>query len=760
MSRWSRGKRGDKPGEPDAAAARDGIPRGDGPSADARFADIFQGPPTGEIPLVDRLREPRSSDRFVRGRRRLTVRELLEQMDAEDNPAADLARDDHLTQALPLDPSNRRGTPTTPATPPSPPPGPRRGRTAKGGYTPASPADERPTSKFGAHLNEVTQKITPVAAEAAVDVDLSDRATQRRAIEESRAQLASPAAIADDEPAPPEAPSAPPVETTAIPPTAIPPTADDAPLQRTPDLAVLAKRRSRRIPAPARGARMTRSATVTGRVLVAVACVLSLVGTGFVWGYLNTVNGNWRNIVALDPNDRNVIDRNAQYGDENYLIVGTDTRSGQNARVGAGTTADADGARSDTVILVNVPADRSRVVAVSFPRDLQVDRPECQIWNNESGTYQGTLEAATEVKLNSVYADGGPQCLVRVVTQLSGLAVNHFIGMDFAGFEKIVNALGGVEVCSTSPIYDYELGSILRRPGKQKVSGRKALNYVRARTVSTEGNGDYGRIKRQQLFMSSLLRSTLSGNVLANPSKLNKIISTFINYSYVDRVDTQSLLKLAESMQGLDAGRVSFITLPTSGTTEDGSNNEMQDVDKINVLFGAIIDDLPLPGEEARRPRAGESSSPAPSRPRPPATPSRVSATAQNPGNVGVRVLNGTGQTGSATEVSDELSALGFGVRGVADASENRSKTVIRYGAGEMDSAATLAEMFPGASIQQDATVRSGVEVILGSDFTGTLGTVPDTGSTLSVSQLPPAANSGELPNDLAITNAGDTTCS
>ncbi|MFP3670504.1 LCP family protein, partial [Priestia sp. SIMBA_032] len=89
---------------------------------------------------------------------------------------------------------------------------------------------------------------------------------------------------------------------------------------------------------------------------------------------------------------------------ETYLIVGTDTRAGQNGTVGAGDSADFEGsARSDTVIMVNIPADRSRVVAVSFPRDLQVDRPECAAWNNEDGKYTSDeIPAATGMKLNSV----------------------------------------------------------------------------------------------------------------------------------------------------------------------------------------------------------------------------------------------------------------------------------------------------------------------------------------------------------------------
>ncbi|MEP9392837.1 LCP family protein [Gordonia sp. VNK1] len=790
MSRWTR-NRGGASGDDEPTAGREtagGRRRREnrGGSGDD-LGSMFSAPPAGETPESDRLREPRSADRFVRGRNRITVRELMEQMNAAgEHPDGNRAHqggpaDESPTQAIPT--ARSRFRPARSNHQPAPP------RPEQHRPEPTRPEPPRPDAPTTAlppiprvEGNDVTQKIPPVSADGP-GPDLSDRATTRRAIEESRAQGGQPVggpvapeetaagessagnqdAPADNTPTEAVAASAAPTDDDAFTPvapaphTASPETVAAAPMERTPDLTKVARSRPRRLAGRTRKQSLSRNATMTGRILVSVACIMALVGTGFVWGYLKSWNGNWRNIIAVDPNDGNIRDKNAQYGDENYLIVGTDTRSGQNGDVGAGTTADAEGARSDTVILVNIPADRSRVVAVSFPRDLQVDQPECQQWDNDNGTYGDPLPAQTEVKLNSVYALGGPQCLVRVITQMSGLNINHFIAMDFYGFEKVVNAVGGVEVCSTQPLYDYELGQILRKPGKQKLTGRRALNYVRARTVSTEGNGDYGRIKRQQLFMSSLLRSTLSGNVLTNPSKLNSIVNTFIDYSYVDNVNTESLLKLAESMQGIEAGRVSFITIPTTGTATDGSNNELPNTEAIDAIFNAIIDDRPLPGEQAERTSSSSSST---STTTTTAAPTNVSATAQNPGNVEVRVLNGTGRDGIASEVSDQLYGQGFNVQGVADASENRTDTVIRYGTGSQDSAATLAEMFPGASIQLDRTVRSGVEVILGSEFDGTVGTAPSVGTTLSVSSLPPAANTGDLPNDLAITNAGDTTCS
>lgn len=106
----------------------------------------------------------------------------------------------------------------------------------------------------------------------------------------------------------------------------------------------------------------------------------------------------------------------------------------------------------------------------------------------------------TETKLNSAFSFGGPKCLVKVIQKLSGLSINRFIAIDFVGFARMVEALGGVEVCSTTPLRDYELGTVLEHAGRQVIDGPTALNYVRARQVTTESNGDYGRIKRQQLF--------------------------------------------------------------------------------------------------------------------------------------------------------------------------------------------------------------------------------------------------------------------
>ena len=152
-------------------------------------------------------------------------------------------------------------------------------------------------------------------------------------------------------------------------------------------------------------------------------------------------------------------------------------------------------------------------------------------------------------------------------------------------------------MCSTTPLEDYELGTVLPNAGRQIVDGHTALQYVRARQVTTETNGDYGRIKRQQLFLSSLLRSLISKEVFFSLSKLNNVVNMFIEDSYVDNIKTNDLVDLGQSIQGVNAGRITFVTVPTVGYADE-YGNETPRTDDMRTLFDAIINDDPLPEEK------------------------------------------------------------------------------------------------------------------------------------------------------------------
>ena len=407
-------------------------------------------------------------------------------------------------------------------------------------------------------------------------------------------------------------------------------------------------------------------------------------------------------VSALDPNSRDILDPNAQFGDENFLIVGVDSRFGENADMGAGDTEDAGGARSDTIMLVNIPANRERVVAVSFPRDLAIEPMECEAWNPETGEYgplyddetetYGPDEVYTETKLNSAYSFGGPKCLVKVIQKLSGLSINRFMAVDFAGFSKMVDALGGVEVCSTTPLEDYELGTVLPNAGRQMIDGHTALNYVRARQVTTETNGDYGRIKRQQLFLSSLLRSLISKEVFFSLSKLNNVVNQFIDDSFVDNIGTRDLVELGQSLQNIAAGRITFLTVPTTGYMDEWGNEHLREEDN-RAIFDAIINDDPLPEEKNAdntpvpgTPESMTSSTPESSTPTPEAdtdTGEVVDAVTTDPAEVTVQVSNSTGQDGLGAIAASELQQHGFNVTTPDDYPGPLSSTTVFFSAGQ-----------------------------------------------------------------------------
>lgn len=491
------------------------------------------------------------------------------------------------------------------------------------------------------------------------------------------------------------------------------------------------------------------------RAAVAFVSVVALVGTGSVWSYVRSTEAGLSQIAALDTDSSDIVDPIGQTGDETYLIVGTDTRAGASGEMGAGTVEDAEGARADTVILVNIPADRSRVVAVSFPRDLDVERPVCREWDSNTGEYGSELyPAADGDKLNATYALGGPKCLVKVIQKMSGLKIGHFVGIDFAGFESMVDEIGGVEVCTPIPLIDNELGTVIETPGRHTLGGRDALNYVRARKIDSEGNSDYGRITRQQKFLSSLLRSTLSNKVLLDPGKLNGLVGAFTRATFVENVNAESLVKLARSMQNVDAGAVSFLTVPTAGTNDWG--NEIPRLDDIEAIFTAIIDDLPLPGEK-REVDDDAATSAAPAEPLPPQV-------AVDPSIIPVQVSNASGVSGLAAQTAETVAAYGFPVYSVGNyASGTSTRTVIRFAAGNEVEAATVASAFPGAVLQEapaSAQLGSIIEIVLGTSFDGTVVSPAEAGTQLGPLEIQSQTDSAvELPADLAITNAADDLC-
>ncbi|MFF5985530.1 LCP family protein [Prauserella flavalba] len=344
---------------------------------------------------------------------------------------------------------------------------------------------------------------------------------------------------------------------------------------------------------------------LAARITAITLAVLVFIATGIAWGAKTWFNSQFNEIAALDENSADIQNAQGQLGDENFLIVGSDTREGAEAEENVGDASGIPGARSDTVMLAHIPKDRKRAVVISFPRDLEISRPDCERWDSASGEYGEVVEAADGVKLNSAFTVGGPRCVTKVIQQISGMAINHFVGIDFHGFKGMVDAVGGVTVHVDEPMEDQELGLIIAETGDVVLKGDQALNFVRARKVYGDPTfSDYGRMQRQQEFMASLLRATLSRDVLLDVGKLTGFVNAFAASTFGENIGVDQLLTLAQSMQGLSAGAVEFMTVPTVGEANDAGNEVLREADT-EALFRALIDNTPLPGEEPEKPGPG-----------------------------------------------------------------------------------------------------------------------------------------------------------
>ncbi|AXB48975.1 LCP family protein [Amycolatopsis albispora] len=367
--------------------------------------------------------------------------------------------------------------------------------------------------------------------------------------------------------------------------------------------------------------RVDRSAKAGRITAIVLACLMFVLSAGG-WGMKTWFNSKFNQIAALDENSADIQNAAGQLGDENFLIAGSDTRAGAEAEEGVGTADSVGGARSDSLMIAHIPADRKRVIVVGFPRDLEVNRPDCKRWDSNTGQYlEEVVPAKSKAKLNEAYAIGGPQCTTKQIQQLTGMKINHFVGIDFHGFKDMINVVGGVPVHIEEPVIDDVLGVIVPQAGEQVITGDQALNFVRARHVKGDVTSDYGRIKRQQLVIGSLLKKTMSQEVLFDGGKLTGFVNAFTAATFGDNLGVDQMLTLAQSMKGLNPDTVKFITVPTTGEANNRGNEVLLEK-KSKELFAALIENGPLPDEKAAAP--------------PPSTPSSTGTTQQGqakPGN-------------------------------------------------------------------------------------------------------------------------------
>ena len=250
-------------------------------------------------------------------------------------------------------------------------------------------------------------------------------------------------------------------------------------------------------------------------------------------------------------------------GGFNILIVGSDTRGGQYG-IG-GDVADDSSVLNDVNILLHVSQDQTNAVAISFPRDMVVGIPECP-WDDGSGDTKGY---STE-PINVALYYGGLPCVVLTVEELTGLPI-QFAGMiTFDGVVDMSDAIGGVDVCITAPMYDPYTGIDLPTAGTWKLSGFNALAFLRSRHGVGDGS-DLTRISSQQVYLSSLVRTLKSQDTLGDVKKLYNLANAAVSSMTLSSslADVSTMVSIALALKNIPLERVTFVQYP-GNTGGDG----------------------------------------------------------------------------------------------------------------------------------------------------------------------------------------------
>ncbi len=435
-----------------------------------------------------------------------------------------------------------------------------------------------------------------------------------------------------------------------------------------------------------------------GRVLSWVALVMSVVvfaaaALGYVLfrkydGNIDRIPGLSRSLPGLTRPDA------APRGARNVLLVGSDTRDTTGGQFQGKGKSFTSGQRSDTVILAHLYGNSDLAQLVSLPRDSYVSIPQF------TDPTTGKVFPSHMAKINSAIEEGGPALLKATVEQLSGIRVDNYVQIDFAGFQSMVEKLDGVEVCLKRAVKESNSGIDLKA-GRQTIKGAQALAFVRQRYGLP--NGDIDRIKRQQAFIGSITRKVLSSGTLLDPFKLGGFLGAATSSVKVDdSLSGSGLTQLALRLKNFSAGGVTFSTLPFTAIDgkRDGQDVVLLDEPKVQALFASLKADRP-PGQAAPAPE--------------PAAPLTVA-----PRSVRVTVLNGSGTAGLGRTVAQDLTRQGFVVVGTpGNRGTGATGTVVRYGPTGAEAARTLAAAVPGSTLEPDPALGATLEIVAGSAFPG-----------------------------------------
>ncbi|MFE0511913.1 LCP family protein [Streptomyces sp. NPDC058964] len=325
------------------------------------------------------------------------------------------------------------------------------------------------------------------------------------------------------------------------------------------------------------------------------AGIVVLGGTGAGYLYFK-LNGNIKS-VDIDQALGSERPLKVDNGSENILVLGSDTRSGSNRKLGGGT--DDGSARSDTAMIIHVYRGHKQASVVSVPRDTLIDRPRCK---DTSGR---TYPAASGVMFNSAYSTGGAACAVKTVESLTGIRMDHYLEVDFSGFQKLIDDLGGVSVTTTKNIKDPD-SHLNLGAGRHTLDGRQALGLVRTRHGVGDGS-DLGRIQLQQAFIKALADQVGHIGVLTSPKKLYDLADTATRTVTTDSDlgSVNSLMDFANGLKGISSSHMKMVTMPVQYDPANPNRVVIAEA-KAKQVWTALKNDRPIPASATKGTATGE----------------------------------------------------------------------------------------------------------------------------------------------------------
>jgi LCP family protein required for cell wall assembly len=429
----------------------------------------------------------------------------------------------------------------------------------------------------------------------------------------------------------------------------------------------------------------------------------------------------------------------------NILLIGSDSRaSAANVKLGGGKDLRDDPPLADVQMLLHVSADRKNASLVSIPRDTRVDIPQC------TDARTGTTYPATNAIINTTLARGGPGCTLSTWEKMTGVYIDHWITVDFAGVVQMADAVGGVPVCVKENIWDRSTpdapgGSGLKlTAGTHDVRGAQALQWLRTRHAF---GSDPNRIEAQHMYLDSMFRVLKAQDYFTNPAKLNGLAEAATKALEVSSEigSVKKLFDLAEQLKGVPIDRITSVTMPTLPDPENPNNHLVVNKPDADQLWTLLRDDIPLDKNGNSSEGAKQVSSPSPTVP-----------PGSTPGETAVSVRNATGSStlaavvGRAGDISSALAAKGYTRTATDPGATSQDSSAVLYASSDQQGdaqAVAKALGMPLSSVTQSSEVTD-VTVVVGADWRS--------GDTFPAPQRPKA---GAVPTTANALNGADTGC-